>query len=191
MAENETLDLGHRNSGRWRRLLQRFRDGEHVDDIVRDATRCLTQSSKGLVKRLPLPELLEAVSRGPREVQAVVRKCAKWRHYAQLFEHSSHLTTNPQAVVAFVLRATLDEFLDQFGHELIGSQRYPTALSFRVFCDEIRSRTREDIVRLSQRICSDPQQPPRMPARSPQEKDREQQRLYSLSLRQTGTRNAR
>lgn len=183
MAENETLELGHPNSGRWRRLRQRFRDGEHVDDIAGDATRCLTQLFKGLVKLLPLPELLEAVSRGPREVQAVVRNCTKGRDYAQLFDQSSHLTTNPQAVVASVLRATLDEFFDHFGHELIGSQRYPTALSFRVFCGEIRSRTREDIVRLSQQICSDPRQPPRKPPRSPQEKDREQQKLYSLSLR--------
>lgn len=81
MAENESLDLWDRHSGRWRQLLKKIHSHEPVEEIADEVVRCLYKTSQNLVELLPLHELLDATELGSDRVCEVVRRCRKGRDY--------------------------------------------------------------------------------------------------------------
>ena len=78
MAENETLNLKDRHSGRWRALMRLVEQGGSVGQVREEAVRCLYAVAKHLHKLLPVTELLAAAGERTVPLQRSSRD-AQWR----------------------------------------------------------------------------------------------------------------
>lgn len=183
MAENETLDLGDRHSGRWRLLLKRFESGEPAEHISGDTVRCLYKTFKNLAELLPLGELLAAARLGAEEVREVVRRCRKGRDYAELFAQQAFIDSDPAQIIEGVARATVDRFLDQIELKVVGVGHWPDMKRFRIMRDNVITLICGDVTRLARKVAENPNEKPRMPARSADQKQKDQRDLLNQSLR--------
>ncbi len=183
MAENETLDLWDRYSGRWKRLLGLVERSEPTDTIADEAVRCLYRTFKNLVELLPLKEMLQAASRGDRAaVDDVVRRCRKARDYAELIAQEAAVTNMPARLLEGVARGAVDEFLDQIGMKVLGDDHWPDLARFRVLRENVERLMRVDITRLARQVAAHPNEKPRMPAKSAEQHEQEQRDLLGMSL---------
>lgn len=182
MAENETLDLWGRNSGRWQRWLKGIESGERVEWIADEATRCLHLTWKKLVELLPLERLLDAAKLDDQTIHDVVRKCRKGRDYAELFEQLAAIHSDPAALVESVLRATVERIFDQVEFEVVGAGHWPDMVRFRMMRQHVQTLMRDDVGRLARKIAHHPNEKPRMPARSADLKEKDQRDLQNQSL---------
>lgn len=188
MAENETLDLWDRHSGRWRHLLKRVERDEPADQIADDAVRCLYKTFKNLVELLPLGKLFDAAKLGPDKVREVVRRCRKEGGYAELFAQQAAIHTDPVQIIEGVARATVDRFLDQIELKVVGDGHWPDMARFRIMRENVVMLMRDDLARLARKVADRPNEKPRMPARSADQKEKDQRDLLNLSLqRLSGT----
>lgn len=193
MAENETLDLMDRHSVRWRKLRERIRNNDPIEAIADEGVACLTRTFKSLSGLLPIRELLDANRQGVDAVRKFARRCSKAPDYAELFAQQAAILgsarpyRDPVELVAGVLRATLDKFLDQIGMEVVGSGPWPDMARFRILREQLGTQAADRIDRLAKQIAEHPDKKPRMPRKSAALKDREHHQLLTLSLR-SGTR---
>ena len=182
MAENETLDISDRYSGRWRRLLRRIESDDPVEQIADDAVWCLHKTFKNLVELLPVERLLEAATDEDQTIHDVVRECRKARDYAEMFEQLAAIHTDPTALVESVLRATVERFFDQIELEVVGDGHWPDMERFSIMRESVKSLMRDGVARLARKIEDHPNEKPRMPARSAEQKEKDQRDLQNQSL---------
>lgn len=182
MAENESLDLRDRHSGRWQQLFKRIENDEPAEQIADAAVRCLYKTFKNLVELLPLPELLDAAKLGPDKVREVVRRCRKGRDYAELFAQQAAIHTDPVQIVEGVARATTDRFFDLFRMEILGESHWPNIARLRVVCEDVTTLMNDGIASLARKIADRPNEKPRMPARSADQREKDQRDTLKLSL---------
>ena len=188
MAENETLDLWDRHSGRWQQLLKKIESNEAAGQIAYDAVQCLYKIFKNLVELLPLHELLDAAKLGPDEMREVVRQCRKGRDYAELFEQQAAIHTVPEQIIEGVAHATVERFFDQIELKVVGDDHWPNMTRFRTMRENVRTLMRDDVARLARKVADRPSEKPRMPARSAEQKEKDQRDLQNESLlRRSGT----
>jgi hypothetical protein len=129
MAENETLDLWHKNSGRWRYLHNKYQIRCSVSAIAEETLSCLSRSLKKISKNIPITDLLDCVSDG-KDVHGIIRNCHFSRDYAELFEIASNKGLRDKTqIMALVLRTICSKFSDQIKHDLVPTI-YKTAEAF-------------------------------------------------------------
>lgn len=184
MAENETLDLWDRHSGRWRQLYRKIDSKAPDEEIDREIERCLYSTFKNLPDLLPLRELLDAAERDDQTIHDVVRECRKAREYAEYFDQLAAVHSDPTALVEGVACAVVERFLQQIGMKVVGNGHWPDMARFRVMCEDTMARIQKPVARLAKQVAANPNQKPRMPARSAKQKEQDQRDLLSLSLRQ-------
>ncbi len=182
MAENETLDLWDRHSGRWRQMLKKIGNREPAEDIADEVVRCLHTTFKNLVELLPLEQLIDAANRDDHTVHDVVRECRKGREYAELFDQLAAIHSDPAALIEGVARAAVDRFLDQIEMKVVGNGHWPDMARFRVMREDTMARIQEAVARLARQVAENPNEKPRMPARSAEQKEKDQRDLLNLSL---------
>lgn len=166
MAENETLDLDHPNSARWRRLWRLIEAGEPEAVVRTESTRYLYKTLQNVCKLIPIDRLLSAAAGESARVHEIVRTCDDGRDYAQLFELEANQGLDRVKIVENVLHATLDRFLDQIGMRVVGSGAWPDFATYRTFHGRISRSLTGDIRTLAERIAANPHTPPKMPRMS-------------------------
>jgi hypothetical protein len=182
MAENETLDLWDRHSGRWRQLLKKIDSKQPLEDIADEVVRCLYATFKHLVDLLPLERIIDAATRDDHAIRDVVRECRKAHEYADLFVQVAAIHADPAALIGGVARAAVDRFLDQIEMKVVGDDHWPDMARFRVMRDDVMGRIKEAVARLASQVAKNPNEKPRMPARSAERKARDERDLLTLSL---------
>ena len=189
MAENESLDLWGRHSGRWRQLLRKIENNERPEDIANEVVRCLYQTFKSLVDLLPLPDLIDAAEHDPERVREILRRCRSACDYAELFAQFSAVHSDPVGLITAVTWFTFDRFLDQIGMKVVGARPWPDVARFRLMRHAVRGLIEGEVNRLAQQVAGNPGSKPRMPARSSEQKEQDQRDMLGLSLRthQSGT----
>ena len=182
MAENETLDLWGRHSARWQRWLKRIERGDSVEQIADEAMWCLHKTFKNVVELLPVERLLEAATDEDRTIRDVVRECRKGREYAELFEQYAAIHSDPAALVEAVLRATVERFFDQIAMKVVGNGHWPDMAGFSIMRESVKTLMRDGVGRLARKIADHPNEKPRMPGRSADQKEKDQRDLQNQSL---------
>lgn len=182
MAENETLDLWDRQSARWQRWLKRIETGDPVEQIADEAMWCLCKTFQNLTEPLPVEQLLDAAMRDDQAIHDVVRECRKARDYAEMFEQLAAIHSDPAALVEGVLRAIVERFFDQIEMKVVGNGHWPDMARFRIMRESVKTLMRDGVGRLARKIADHPNEKPRMPARSADQKEKDQRALQNQSL---------
>ncbi len=181
MAENETLDLW--DGRRWRKLFGKIDSDQSAEEIVEEGERCLVSIFKSVVEFLPLGEFLDAASRGDRAgVRDIVRKCYRAREHAELLAQQAALDTDPERILEGFALAVMDGILDQFEMKLVEDGRWPEIVTFRTKRESLRELMQECAARLGKKVADRPNEKPRMPARSADQKEKDQRDLLNHSL---------
>ncbi len=182
MAENETLDLKHVNSARWRKLRQLITDGETDEKILTEAEQCLYRTFKNVCKLIPVDRLLSAAAGQNGEIYDIVKGCRMARDYAQLFEREANQGLDRQPIMENVVRATLDNFLDGTEIEAVPSQRWRSFSALNQFYRGLNQLFDETIHKLAQKIVQHPDKPPSLPPLSKEAKEERRRELNKMSL---------
>jgi len=187
MAENETLDLWNRHNGRWRRLFHKIQNGAPPEDFANEANRCLYKTFRNLIdlfnkQGLPLSEMLAAAARSDDSLHKMVGRCREGRDYAQRLEQLPKGNGNTRQLIEKLLKCTVDCFLDQIGHKLLGQSAWPTAVRFRILTNDIHTAMRPSVVQLAGQLSERPDLKPRMPARSAEQKSKDHVEIMHTSL---------
>ena len=181
MAENETLDLW--DGRRWRKLFGKIESDRPAEEIVEEGERCLVSIFKTIVQLLPLGELLDAASRGDSVgVHDIVRRCYKAHEHAELLAQQAALYTDPERILEGFALAVMDGILDQFEMKLSEDGRWPEMVSFRTKRESLCEQMRECAARLGRKVADRPNEKPRMPRRSADQKEIDQRDLQKQSL---------
>lgn len=181
MAENETLDLDHRNSGRWRVLQQMIERGATPEDVADEFYRCLVNTIKRVGERVPLAEFFDAVYRQDDDALAnIVRyRCNEARDYAELLQQAASVDRDPSSIVDRFLRATVSAVLRRIEVRM----DWATCARLRLARAAIESLMNGRIVALARKVGAHPDRKPSLPPRSAEQRQLDHQRLLSLSLR--------
>ena len=184
MAENETLDLRDRHSGRWRQLLRKIERGESLENISEEAVRCVYKTIQNLIdlfskQGLPLGKLLDAAERNDGSLHEMVRRCRKGRDYAELLEQLATIHHERGVLIRVMLSETLERFLDQMRHELLGRTHWPDTARLT---SNVPESVGIDLDRLAERLAVTPDVKPRMPGRSVEQKNRDHADLMRTSV---------
>jgi hypothetical protein len=182
MAENETLDLWYRNSGRWRdlwRLIIRDAAGE---ELHRQAEYCLYKTFQNLRKLIPLPEILVAAADGNGDMAEIVRNCNEGREYAQLFRLEANQGLSREAIVGNVAQATLQRFLDQMALKILSDDGRADLGSLGERFAHLKTSLEPSIQRLADQVAQRPDRSPRRRAATPETKAAEHARLLDMSV---------
>jgi hypothetical protein len=180
MAENESLDIGNRSSRRWRALRDLIRNGEADDVVVAAVLQNLYQTFKHVVRQVPLDALLDALLTGG-DVRAVIRDCQD-HEYAQLIARQLQPGLSAFEVIDQTLWATTDRFLDQIEIEVVGTENWPDIRTFEEAKTVWRAKIFDDLRALAGKLAANPEQPPRLPPRTADQKNRDLAQLNSMSL---------
>ena len=187
MAENETLDLWGRHSGRWRRLLRKIEQDKSPAAIAKMAVRCLCKTYQNVIQLLsdqglPLSGLLNAAARNDGSLHEMVIRCRHGRDYAELLEQLATVHHDPGKLLRALLEGTADRFLDQIGVKLLGQAAWPDTARIRILVNDVPDAMRDDVARLADRLARQPDVKPRMPGRSTEQKDRDHAEVMRTSL---------
>jgi hypothetical protein len=180
MAENESLDIESRQSRRWQHLRDAIRSGEADNEIERILLLNLFGAYKKVVRQIRLRPLLDALLTDG-DVRGVLRECEN-QEYAQLIANQSQPGMDASDIMAQALWATADRFLEQIGMDVVGSEHWPDWLGFDQACQSWRQGVFNGLLGLASKLAESPDQPPRLPARTPEEKKRDLEHLNSMSL---------
>lgn len=187
MAENETLDIGHARSGRWRKWRDSILSQGSADEIATEGVRCLVRTFKNLQQifetenRVPLKEILDAATDPDGDFSDIIRRSRHGRDYLQMFESQSGQGLDDRSILENVLSLTTDRFLDQIRDDPSGT-RFANAGAFREFASAVKERMIDGIQRLAGQMADAPDRPLRMPSQSQEQKDRHQAALLGMSI---------
>jgi len=182
VAENETLDLMDRNSGRWRDLWRLISKGAPEAEIREKAITNLYTTFRKISEDIPVAELLSAAAGEDGDLDELARDCRKHREYAQLFKLESAQGLDRQTVAENVALGVIDRFLDQIGMETMrGSNSFDLAELMDRFRGLKRSLN-DPIRRFAHQLARSPDRAPRKPPVSKQAKAQRQKQLLTRSL---------
>lgn len=188
MAENEKLDLGYYRSGRWQKWRDSIRAGKSAGELAEEAIRCLAQTFKNLQKLfeedngIPLKQVLLAATGKDGTFDEIMGQARFGRDYLQLFESQSGQNLDGRTIAGNVMSLTVDRFMDQIGQELIGTNQFPDARSFREFCLSVKDEMIDGMQGLERQLVELPEVPVRMPSRTVAEKEQHQMDMLSMSI---------
>ena len=182
MAENETLDLMGRNSGRWRDLYLLIAKGAGIDEIRDKAVRCLYTTYRKIYEDVPVGDLLRAACGEDGDVEQLARDCRKHTDYVGLFRLEASPGSARKEVARRVTEGIVDRFLDQIGMEMLLSQDTIDVHKLRVLFVSIKSTLADPIDRLSGQLARNPDAAPRRPAATKETRERQQKELLTTSL---------
>ena len=187
MAENECLDLSHRNSGRWRRLNGLVQAKRDPTEVGAKFERYLYRLVRNLVKdvQFPFERLTQAADLGDlAEVHRIVREVRLHREYAQLFERFASPLNGAGAreVCGRWLWAIVHRFFDQFQHRATGAPQWRDLAEFTPYRRKVELSLGPRIEALAIKLVSNPTTPPRLPRRPAVERDANQKELLGQSL---------
>lgn len=185
MAENEMLDPWDKdNSPRWRHLYDRINEGIPKEQLVDEAYRCLVDTVIHLYDLLPMGDLVRTAAQDNREARRLAATCPKGNDYAQLFVNYGRKLSSRKKVVEKVLRAALMTIFDRMElHALNNSEWNGSAL---MPTDDILIRLSPRLGKLADKIVKDPDEAPRRPSQSAEDKEEERRELVDLSIVTTG-----
>lgn len=187
MAENETLDIGHARSGRWRKWRDAIIRQDAVSEIASEGVLCLARTFKNLQQlfenenRVPLKEVLNAATGTDGDFDEILRRSRYGRDYLQMFASPLNQGLDDRSVLENVLVLTTDRFLDQIRQDAVGSS-FDNARSFREFALAVKDQMIDGIQKLSTQLADAPDRALRMPAQSQAEKEHNQDALLRLSV---------
>lgn len=182
MAENETLDLMHRNSGRWQHLWRLIRDGAPHAQVCEKAIRNLYTTFRKLYEDIPVGAMLRAAAGENGDLEQLVRNCRKHRDYAELFALEARQGFDRETVAANVCMATVERFLDQISLKMMQAN---DGLDIGECADRFKkykSSQKEPIQKLARQLARNPDSPPRRPAVPKEARERRQKELLATSL---------
>lgn len=180
MAENESLDISYRKSRRWRALHDQIRNGATDDVIATAILENLYQTFKGVVRQIPLKALLEAMQAGG-DVRGIIRDCQD-HEYAQLVAAQYQVGLAPVDIVEHSLWATVDRFLEQIALDVVGSSNWADFQTYDQAATTWRRDVFDGVRELARKLAANPEQPPRLPSRTAEQKILVLARLNSMSL---------
>lgn len=183
MAENETLDIYYRSSGRWRNAMKLIAAGVADERVAEDMVRNLYRTMQNLIKGglLPLEALCAAATGQRDDIEELVRQSIS-KDYALLFMRNSFQNLDAKQVVQNVLFQTTDRFLDQIEHALIGKERFPNIPAFRRMRDEVTRLMQPGVEQLTDAVVASPSRPPRMPSLTIEQRQQEFTALLGMSI---------
>lgn len=187
MAENESLDLGHARSGRWRKWAESFRQRRSTPVLAKEGLRSLTKTISNVQKlmenenKVPIKELLVAAEGEDGSMEEVVKRSRCARDYAQLIASQADQGLDRRTIAENMLSLTTDRFLSQIGHDLIDNG-FEDAKSFREFALSVKEEMLGGIASMASRIVEEPDLPLRMPRQTSSEKDKQQADLLAMSI---------
>jgi len=181
MAENETLDLDHRNSGRWRILQKTIEGGARPEEVAEELFRCLITAVKRVVERIPLAEFLDAAKRNDEDALAnIVRyRCKDARDYAELLQQAACVNRDASSILDSFLRAIVRAMLRRIQVRV----DWPTSARLRLARPAIESLMNGPIVALVRKVAAHPDRKPSLPPRSAEQRQQDHEKLLLLSLR--------
>lgn len=189
MAENEKLDVGYRNSGRWRKLASAIDAGKSVTEVGKESVRCVTQTLNRLRKLfeqngVPLENVIKAASADldDKEKEEIFGCGHYGRDYLQLLESQTGQGLDEQTIVENFCILIIDRFLSQIGQDVIGTDRYPDASIYREFGIRVKESMLGDLQKLAKRLVANPETPLRCPPRSASQKAEMQDDLLKMSI---------
>ena len=182
MAENETLDLRHPNSRRWRHLCSLVRDRKPEQKIAEEAIDCLYQTWKRLSNLLPLRRLIDAASGDLGHFHRLVAECGRAREYAQLFQQQAGRGRSERQVVEAVLVATLHRFFDQIAIEAGGQEGGPDFNTIERIFERVEFLASQEIGHLANQIVENPHAPLKRPPKIRKLRKKENSDLIDISL---------
>jgi hypothetical protein len=180
MAENETLDIESRQSGRWRRLRRLICDRASDHEVVTAVEENLYRTVRKLRGQMPLKLLLEGLVAGQDVTELI--QASESRDYAELLALQAEPGLDTQALLKRFLDAILQRFRDQIAMKAVGSAHYPTFESFYSDWARWAALAQGQIQRIAERLAAHPERAPRMPPRSAVTRDRERRALTKMSL---------
>lgn len=187
MAENESLDIGHARSGRWRKWRDSILSHGSVDEIASEGVRCLARTFKNLQQlfenknRVPLKEILHAASDPDGDFSDIVRRSRYGRDYLQMFESQCNQHLDDRSILENVLTLTTERFFDQVREDPNGNG-FSNAGAYREFVSAVKEQMIDGIQRLASQMADAPDRPLRMPSQSQEQKDRHQDALLGMSI---------
>ena len=182
MAENETLDLWHKNSGRWRDLWRLIAQDAAEQDLHRQAEYCLYKTLQKLRDLIPLPEILGATAGESGNIAEIVRNCKQGRDYAQLFRLEASQGLDRKAIVGNVARATFQRFLDQMALKILSDDGRADLNGLGEQFTRLKASLEPSIERLAGQVAQRPDRSPRRRAASPEAKATDHTRLLGMSV---------
>ena len=182
MAENETLDLMGRNSGRWRDLWRLMEKGERIDEIHEKAVRCLYTTYRRIYEDVPVGDLLRAACGEDGDVEQLARDCRTHTDYVDLFRLEASAGSDRKEVARGVSQGIVDRFLDQIGMKMLLSQDIVDIPKLRGLFASIKSTLAGPIDQLSGQLARNPDAAPRRPAATRETRERQQKELLTTSL---------
>ena len=182
MAENETLDLDGRNSGRWRnlaRLIFRRAPNEKVrDKFVRNVCTTL----QNIYKDIPVEALLRAAAGEDGDAERLVRDCRKHRDYARLFLHACGQGLDRQGVAEDVCWQIADSILDQIGVTMMQTGEGLDVSQVPARFAAYKLSLSEPIADFAHQMALDPDRAPRRPPVPREVKQQRHRELLTMSL---------
>ncbi len=142
----------------------------------------MRKTFQNLTEPLPVEQLLDAAKRDDQTIHAVVRECRKARDYAEMFEQFAAIHSDPAALVEGVARATVERFFDQIELKVVGDDHWPDMTRFRIMRENVMTLICGDVTRLARTVADRPNEKPRMPGRSADQKEKDQRDLRNQSL---------
>ncbi len=188
MAENEKLDLAYYRSGRWQKWRDSIANGKSSAAVAEEGVRCIAQTVKNLQtlseegNEVPIKQVLMAATGEDGSFDEIMRKARFGRDYLQLFASQSGQQLDERTIVENVMTLTADKFLDQIGQDVIGTNCFPDAKTFREFELSVKDQMIDDIQALSRQLVEAPDSPLRMPNRSAAQKEQHQVDLLNMSI---------
>jgi hypothetical protein len=161
MAENECLDLG--KSRRWCRVRDAVVAERTPEELEKLAGVCLRQTLNALRKpivgsagpQIPLGDFLDAIERGPSEVEHIVKRC-HGHDYARLFRDVTLDAVSREDALARFISAIRDKFFDQIALNAVGRNDKLTFSAIRLKLDETSDRLKPEIQGISRQLAENP-----------------------------------
>ena len=182
MAENETLDLMGRNSGRWRELERLIARGTPMAEIRDTAVRCLCTTLKRIYEDVRVGDLLRASCGEDGDIDELARQARKHTDYVDIFRREADPGADRKTIARRVNGWIVDRFLDQIGMEMLMSQETVDVSSLRARFASIRRALAGPIEAVSDQLARNPDKPPRRPAVSKDAAERKRRELLTISL---------
>lgn len=185
MAENESLDLLNKTSRRWFDLCRRIAMGASDEEVSQGIVRNVYKSLQNVQKQfaeygVPIGQFISTAMSGD-DLAKLVQAC-DGHDYAHLIELESRSSRTPETLVANVVGATVDRFLHQMEHQVVGGGAAATIPEWRRREGRWKAQVTAALTELASKLALNPGERVRMPPRPRAERALHQKNMAGMSL---------